>query len=136
MEEILAGNGINNAFKELNIASKQTYQMRTDPYFEVWELNNKDLRVMQDAIEWPEEFGWYRHARGSNMGIPFDFFTVKGEFMIGWSTEDGRDTYDSLMDYFYNGLSVGAPEDVCMLATDLAKANGKTMATLFKTYEG
>ena len=136
MAEILGGNGIQNAFKELGIESKMTYQMSKEPYYEIWELNRKDFKVLEEVYEWPEEWGWWRHAKGSNMGIPYEFFTVNGEFMIGWETVDGKDTYDSLMDYFYNGLNAGLESSICALSVDLARANGKTIATLFETYEG
>ena len=137
MAEILAGNGIGNAFKDLGVNATMTYKMNHEPNYEVWELNKKDIRALEDAPEWNDEWGWWRYAaKGSNMGIPYEFFTVRGEFMIGWATTDGRNTYESLMDYFYNGLSIGLEEHICMLAVDLAKANGKTMATLFETYEG
>lgn len=56
--------------------------------------------------------------------------------MIGWATRDGNDTYDSLIDYFHKGMSVGMESNICALAVDLARVNGKTMAGLFATYEG
>ena len=88
------------------------------------------------AFEWKDEWGSWLYSTRSNMGAPYSFFTVKGEFMIGWDTTDGRDTYDTLMDYFYNGLGVGLEEYICMYAADLAKANGKTLSGLFEIYEG
>ena len=136
MAEILGGNGLHNAFKELGVKAKMSYQMTKEPYYEIWELNKKDLKILEETYEWPDEWGWWRSAKGSNMGIPYEFFTVNGEFMIGWETRDGNDTYDTLMDYFHKGLSVGMESNICALSVDLARANGKTMATLFETYEG
>lgn len=136
MAEILAGNGIENAFNDLGIEATMTYKSKNEPYYEIWELNRKDLKVLEETIEWPDEYGWYRYAKGSNMGVPYEFFTVNNEFMIGWETRNGNDTYDTLMDYFHLGLSVGMESNICALAVDLARANGKTLATLFETYEG
>ena len=56
--------------------------------------------------------------------------------MIGWETPDGKDTYDSLMDYFYNGLNIYAESDIISLSVDLARVNGKTVGKLFETFEG
>lgn len=136
MAEILAGGGIYKAFKELDIDAKRTYKSTHKPYYEVWEINKKSLRVLEETYEWPDEWGWWRFAKGSNQGTPADFFTVNGQPMIGWETRDGKDTYDTLMDYFHQGMSVGMESNICALAIDLGRVNGKTMAQVFATYEG
>lgn len=136
MAEILAGNGIRNAFHALNVDAQQTYKMSHEPYYEIWDINKKNLKVLEDAEEWPDTFGYWRFAKGSNMGTPASFFTVNGQFMIGWETLDGNDTYNTLMDYFHKGLSVSMESNIIALAVDLGRANGKTVAQLFKTYEG
>lgn len=136
MAEILAWGGIQNAFNDLGIEASMTYQSNHEPYYEVWDINKKDIRTLENVSEWDDEWGSWLYSARSNMGVPYSFFTVRGEFMIGWDTIDGRDTYESLMDYFYNGLGVGLDEYICMYAVDLAKANGKTMSGVFETYEG
>lgn len=136
MAEILAGNGIHRAFKELGIEAKRTYKSAHEPYYEVWEIDKKDMRTLEETYEWPDEWGWWRYAKGSNMGSAVEFFTINGQFMIGWETLDGKDTYDSLLDYFHEGLSIGKESNIIALAVDLGRANGKTVGQLFKTYEG
>lgn len=136
MAEIFGGNGLHRAFNALNIEAKRTYKSSHEPYYEVWELNKKDIKTLEETMEWLDEWGWWRSAKGSNMGTPVDFFTVNGQFMIGWETEDGNDTYDSLIDYFHNGLGVGMESNICALAVDLGRANGMTMSRLFQTFEG
>ena len=134
--EILAGNGIQNAFKEFGIKAKRTYKGTKEPYYEIWEVDKKGLRMLEDAPEWPDSWGWYRHAKGSNMGTACDFFTVNGQFMIGWEAQDGNDTYDTLLDYFHKGLSVGMESNICALAVDLARVNSVSLGRLFQMYEG
>lgn len=134
--EILAGGGIHKAFKTLGIDAKRTYKSAHEPYYQVWEVDKKGFRALEEAEEWPDEWGWWRSAKGSNQGTPVDFFTVNGQFMIGWATRDGKDTYDSLLDYFHQGMSVGMESNICALAIDLGRANGKTMSGIFSTYEG
>lgn len=136
MSEIFGGGGLENAFEALNIQAKRTYRSSHEPYYEVWELNKKDLRILEEVMEWDDSWGWWRSAKGSNMGTAADFFTVNGQFMIGWETLDGNDTYDSLIDYFHKGLSVGMESNICALAIDLARANGLSLGRLFQTYNG
>ena len=136
MAEVLTWGGIQNAFNDLGIEATMTYKSNHEPYYEIWDLNKKDIKTLEEVHEWKDEWGSWLYSTRSNMGVPYSFFTVKGEFMIGWDTTDGRDTYDTLMDYFYNGLGVGLEEYICMYAADLAKANGKTLSGLFEIYEG
>lgn len=134
--EIFAGGGIHRAFKQLGIDAKRTYKSSHEPHYEVWEIDKKDLRVLEETDEWEETWGWFRASKRSNMGTAASFLTINGQFMIGWDTVDGNDTYDSLMDYFRDGLNVYGESEMCMLAVDLGRANGKTMAQVFATYEG
>lgn len=136
MAEILTGGGINKAFKTLGIKAKRTYKSSYEPSYEIWELNKNDLKTLDEAPEWPKEFGWYKYAKGSNMGTAADFFTVNGQFMIGWETRDGKDTYNTLMDYFGEGLGVYNESIICAYAVDLARVNGVSVGKLFQTYEG
>lgn len=135
--EILAGNGIQNAFAELGINATMTYRSSHEPYYEIWEVNKKDLRTLEEVSEWDDNnWGWWRAAKGSNMGTAANFLTINGQFMIGWEADSGNDTYDSLLDYFYNGIGVGMESNIIALAVDLARANGMSVARLFQTFEG
>jgi hypothetical protein len=134
--EILAGNGIHTALRALGIKAKMTYKGSKEPYYEIWELDKRDLKILEETPEWPDEWGWWRSAKGSNMGTAANFFTVNGQFMIGWETDGEHDTYDSLLDYFCYGIGASMESNVCALAVDLARVNGMTMSRLFQTYEG
>lgn len=166
MAEILAGNGIHKAFKTLGIEAKRTYKSAHEPYYEVWELDKKDIKVLEEAFEWPDEWGFWRFAKGSNMGTACALFTVNGKELIAWDGDQRDDVYsdwelepmeeraayhysfseyedammprkyDSLLEYFSNEIGAGMATNVCALAVDLARANGKTMAKLFEIYEG
>lgn len=166
MAEIIGGDGLHNAFKELNIDAKMTYQSKHDPYYEVWELNKKDIKLMEEALEWPDEWGWWRFAKGSNMGTAYSLFTVNGHELIAWDgfrRDDLHDdwanesfeekaaynhsfsqyeeammpkVYDTLLSYMCDEIGASMPSNVCALAVDLARANGKTMGELFEIYEG
>ena len=136
MAEIFGGGGLENAFRELGIDAKMTYKGSREPYYEVWELNKKDLRVLEEVLEWPDEWGFFRFSKGSNMGSAAEFLNINGQFMIGWGTLDNKDTYDSLMDYFHNGLNIYAESDIISISVDLARVNGKTVGKLFEIFEG
>lgn len=164
--EILGGNGLHRAFKELGIKAIRTYKRSEKPRYEIWELSKDDLKKLEYAEEWKDEWGWWRYAKGSNMGTPFDFFTVNGNELIAWEgskREDLRDdwadepdeekaayhysfkeyeeaqyphNYDNLLTYMTEELGASVERNVCALAVDLARANGLTMADLFRIYEG
>lgn len=134
--EILATNGIKSAFKELNIAATRAYKDAEKSHFEVWEIEKSDLNKLENAIEWHKGWGWYAYSKGSNLGSACDFFTINGQFMIGWSTSDGKDTYDTLLDYFYDGLKIYDKDDIVRAITGLMRTNGMTMTKLLKTYQG
>lgn len=167
--EILGGDGIEFAFEKLGIDAKKTYETPTDPYaewvhYEVYEISKQDLRKLEYMEEWCDDWGWWRYAKGSNMGTACDFFTVNGKELIAWEglRRDGlRDdwdeepdeekaayhysfkeyeadvmphTYDNLLEYMCDELGASTEKNVCALAVDLAKANGMSMAKLFQTY--
>lgn len=164
--EILGGNGLHRAFKELGIKATRTYRRNEKPHYEVWELSKDDLKKLEYTVEWKDEWGWWRFAKGSNMGTPFDFFKVNGKELIAWDgpkREDLRDDwadepdeekaayhysfkeyentqypheYDNLLTYMGEELGASVERNVCALAVDLARANGMTMAKLFEIYEG
>ena len=134
--EILATNGIKSAFKELGISAARAYKATEEPHFEVWEIEKSDLAKLENATEWPKGWGWYAYSKGCNLGSACDFFTVNGQFMIGWSTSGKNDTYNTLIDYLHDGLKIFDRNDVCAAIVGLMRANGMTMAKLLKTYQG
>ena len=166
MAEILGGGGLHKAFKELGIKATRTYKRSEKPRYEVWELSKDDLRKLEYTAEWKDEWGWWRFAKGSNMGTPFEIFTVNGKEIIAWGGAKREDlildwadesneekaayhysfkeyeetlcphVYDNLLTYMGEELGASVERNVCALAVDLARANGMTMAQLFKTYEG
>ena len=164
--EILAGDNIQKAFKELGIKATRTYKSTDEPFYDVWEIEKKDLHLLEETMEWPDDWGWWRFSKGSNMGTACDIFEVNGQELIAWSgrrrehliddwageLEDEKAAYhysfkeyekdlmpykyDNLMDYFCNEIGASTEKNVCALAVDLARANGMSMSKLFKTYEG
>lgn len=166
MAEILGGNGLHKAFKELDIKATRTYKRSEKPRYEVWELSKEDLKTLECTYEWPDEWGWWRYAKGSNMGTPFDIFIVNGKELIAWGGARREDLilewadepaeekaaynysfkeyektvcpyeYENLLTYMAEELGASVERNVCALAVDLARANGMTMAKLFETYEG
>ena len=163
--EILAGDSIEKAFKELNIPMTVTY---SGEQYKVCEIEKSDLKIILDISEseWKPDWGWWRFAKGSNMGTPYEIFIVNGQMLIGWTSfrrENLRDEwenennaekaayhysfreyeddvmpreYKNLSEYLAEELGASQPKNVCALAVDLAKANGMSMAKLFEVFEG
>jgi hypothetical protein len=99
MVEILAGDGIENAFKDLGINARNTYKrampaddgMYHGEAYEVWELSSEDYERLcnisdddEDDENWKEEWGWWRSAEGSNMGDVEDEFIINGQKIMAW----------------------------------------------------
>ena len=98
MAEIFGGGGLQNAFDTLGIDAKMTYKGSREPYYEVWELSKRDLKVLEEVEEWPDEWGFFRWAKGSNMGTACSIFTVNGHELIAWEgfrREDLRDEWEN-----------------------------------------
>ncbi len=166
MAEIFGGGGLHRAFKALGIDAKRTYKSAHEPYYEVWELDKKYIRTLEEVTEWQSNWGFWRFAKGSNMGTACSFFTVNGKELIAWdgpardelldrwSDEPHEEkleynylfkeyeefwkphTYSTLLEYMSNELGASMESNVCALAVDLARANGMSMAKLFETFEG
>lgn len=164
--EILGGGGLHKAFKELGIKAARTYKRSEKPHYEVWELSKEDLKTLEYTYEWPDEWGWWRFAKGSNMGTPFDLFQVNGKELIAWGGARREDLildwaaepneekaaynysfkeyektlcpyeYETLLTYIAEELGASVERNICALAVDLARANGLSMAKLFEIYEG
>jgi hypothetical protein len=170
MVEIIGGDGVEFTFQEFKIKAQKVYetdaQLYQDrPHYEVYEIDKSNLKLLE-TISWADDFGWYRYAKGSNMGTPYSFFTVNGSDLIAWDGAE-RDKvrewwndepieekeayhysfkeyennvkpreYSCLTEYMREELGASTESNVCALSVDLAKANGMTMAKLFDIYEG
>jgi hypothetical protein len=168
--EIL-GDKMHKVFKELGIDYKKTYSKRCnpkksyDPHYEVYEISHNDMKRLSEVFEMPNG-SWWRWCKGSNLGTPFDFFTINGKDLIAWGgpqrdrlMDDWMDEsneekaayhysfkeyeeaqyphkYDTLTEYMCDEIGASTEKNVCALAVDLARANGFTMARLFELYEG
>ena len=116
--------------------------------------------------DWKNDYGWYRYATGSVMWDTDAIFTVNNHEMVAWKGGRRLDLYDSwrdepeeekaafyhsfqeyermympykftcLTEYLCTEMGASTATNVCALSVDLAKANGITLAELFKTYEG
>lgn len=133
--EILAGDSIEKAFKELNIPMTVTY---SGEQYKVCEIEKSDFKTIADMPEdeWKPNWGWWRFTKGSNMGTPYNFIKINGRDIICWEG-DGHcsDEYNTLLDYMSEAIGVSQPKNVCALAVDLARANGMSMSELFKIYQ-
>lgn len=133
--EILAKRGIKNTLDELSIESERVYQRTEKPYYEVWLIDKKDLKLLEEE-RYNSDCAWFGSASGCNLGTPFEFLDINGQFIIGWSSKNGETKYDTLLDYLKDGLDIVESDNVCATVTSLAKANGMTLEKLFKLCQG
>lgn len=139
--EILAGYGIEKALKHFGIKAKRTYKRKYQkPYdieYEVWELTHEELRLLNSAIQWPDEWGFWCHDVGSNLGVVTTEVTINGQPIKAWCWFNyGVDSFADLLEYYEMELGASTEKNVCALSVDLAKQNNITMAELFEKYYG
>jgi hypothetical protein len=156
MKEILGGE-LDQAFIDLNINAKKTYQAKDDTtdFGQVWELSDKDYEKICNIKEkdWKDNWGWWRGAEGSNMGSVSYRYNINHHYIIAWDgyhrEENERENkklplgdrwiderkYDSLLSYFCDEIGASNGKNVCALAIDLAEQNNMTMSELFNKFQ-
>lgn len=90
--EILAGGNFAQAVYQLKLMSAMCtyhYHPPKDNYreeYQVWLLSDEDFQNLcaVDEAEWQEDWGWWRHALGSNMGGVDHEYIINGEKIRAW----------------------------------------------------
>ena len=136
MAEILGGNGLYQAFKELGIKATRNYRRSEKPYYEVWELSKEDVKKLEYDTEWKDEWGWFCYSNGEHRGTAYDFLTINGVGVIAWQEDSKNDTFDCLTDYFKDCLGVTDRNEMCAYSVYLAKTNGWSLSDMWKKLEG
>lgn len=136
MAEIMGGNGLHKAFKELGIKATRTYKRSEKPFYEVWELSKEDAKKLEYTFDWKDEWGWFCHSNGEHRGTAYDFLTINGVGVIAWKEGCKTDTFDCLLDYFKECLGVTDRETICAYSVYLAKTNGWSLSETWKKLEG
>jgi hypothetical protein len=155
MVEILGGN-LEKVLRELNIVAVKTYEGIThlDNRTQVWELDNEDFeklcKVPDD--EWKDDYGWFRHAEGSNMGVVNRRYNINNHYIIAWDGAGREDheeenkklpvddryieprKYFDLFEYFCEEIGASTGKNVTALAIDLAKQNNMKLSELLIKY--
>lgn len=145
MREILGGE-LDQAFVDLGINAKKTYQATSDTtdFGQVWELSDEDYNKICDITEddWDDNWGWWRGAEGSNMGGINHRYNINHHYILAWdgTSREKYDwmerKYDNLLQYFCEEIGASTERNVCALATDLAQQNNMTMGELFNKFQG
>ena len=137
--EFMTNSEFSNVVEHYKFNAKQLYKSPTDPYndhpyYESWETEKSDLRVVEEACMVEDVLFCY--SKGASRGTPFEALIINGQFVIGWTAVNGKDTFNCLTDYFTEGLEVTDPYEVCACATTMAKANGLSLSQLWNKLEG
>ena len=162
--EIVGGEGIETALKELGIDANRTY---CDDRYEIWELSKKDFDEKLDNIpdsEWKDTWGWWRWTIGSNLedeprceitinnsrliayysmyGLE-DYIEEEREFRDDEELTDDQLTeeflskrYSSLTDYMQSMWGATTESNVAAIAISLARLNKMSLGQLFTEYQG
>lgn len=90
--EILAGGEFANAVKSLGLTSAVcAYHYQPQPThwreeYQVWLLSKEDFDNICaiDNDDWKDDWGWWRHAYGSNLGAVDCAYVINGEKLMAW----------------------------------------------------
>ena len=137
--EILTNGEFDDIVQATNTYARCVYKCPEDvyldhPYYEIWEVEKTDLQELETACMFEDVLFCY--SNGANRGTPYECLTINGEFAIGWTAVDNKEKFDCLTDYFTEGLEIKDSYDIGACAVTMAKANGWTLAQLWKKLEG
>lgn len=137
--EVMTNGEFNGLADHYKFDAKQLYKSPIDPYndlpyYEIWEIDKSDLRAIEEACM--AEDVLFCYSKGANKGTPFEPLTINGQFVIGWTAINNKDTFNCLTDYFTDGLGITDPYEICACATTIAKTNGWSLSGLWKKLEG
>lgn len=137
--EFITNSEFSNVVEHYKFNAKQLYKSPTDPYndrpyYEIWETEKSDLRVVEEACMVEDVLFCY--SKGANRGTAFEPLTINGQFVIGWTATNNKDTFNCLTDYLANGLEVTDPYEVCACVTTMARTNGWSLAQMWSKLEG
>lgn len=137
--EIMTNCKFNDLVEHYKFDAKQLYKSPIDPYndrsyYEIWEIEKSDVRAVEEACM--AENVLFCYSKGANRGTPFEPLTIHGEFVIGWTTVNNKDTFNCLTDYFIDGLGITDSYEICACATTMAKANGWSLSDMWRKLEG
>lgn len=129
LEGVIALIGYENTIK--NYGKIEVIQLKDEDFDKIKDMSEEKF------IQLAGEDAWWRHAEGSNLGVPYGKFIINHHRVRGWESRNeygrykARCNYDSLLDYFCNHIGASQPRNICALATDMAKYNNMTMSELF-----
>ena len=137
--EIMTNGEFKELIKHYKFDAKRIYKTPADiyndhPYFEIWEVEKSDVKNIANVCMIEEV--WMCYSKGVGGSTPFEFLTINGQFVIGWTAKSNKDTFNCLTDYFKDGLGITNASDMCAYAVTLAKTNGWTLAKTWKLLEG
>lgn len=134
--EIMTSCSFKDLVKRMEFEAKQLYKCQKDDdiYYEIWEIEKADIKTIENTCIL--EGILFCYSKGANRGTPFEPLTIHGEFVIGWTAINNKDTFNCLTDYFTDGLGITDPYEICACATTMAKANGWSLSDMWRKLEG
>lgn len=140
--EIIGGDGLEFAFKDLNMSAKCTYKSKQLPFCaEVWEVsvdNFKTLCNIPDK-EWKDVWGWWRQGHCVYHGNIYNDYNVNGKTMYGYEPAECEDyestSYNDFYKYLLDVHHVSTFYNFCYFAISLADDNGMKVSEFLKEYQ-
>lgn len=158
MKEVCAGDGFENAVKDLGLKATRTF---AGDAYEVWELDDDSFARLEDTSDddWNDDWGWVCWADGCNLEDHelFSLFKV-GKYKIRawfsearlndyidlWSEDDDEEDsaelrkeffsqrFSGLCDYCSRMWGASMERNVTAITAGLAKLNNMTLSELWQ----
>lgn len=137
--EIMTDGNFKNFVKRNNIEANRIYKThdgskKSNLYFEIWEIEKSDVKNIEMSCMMEDV--WMCYSKGVGGATPFEFLTIHGQFVIGWTAINNKDTFDCMTDYFKEGLGITDVNEMCAHSVTLAKTNGWTLNKTWRMLEG
>lgn len=135
MIEVFAGEGFQNAVKELKLDALQTY---SSELYEVWVMtqDSYDLLLAIRDDKWKDSWGLWRTTEGTCLS-DVRRFKINGRVVMGYKFfGHQRWNYKTLKDYLYDEVGATTETNVCAVTTGMAKMNHMSLSQIWGSLQG
>lgn len=135
MIEVFAGEGFQNAVKELKLDALQTY---SSELYEVWVMtqDSYDLLLAIRDDKWKDSWGWWRTADFTWVSETRRF-VINGRIVMGFKVAGYQKwKYSTLLEYLQCEVGATTETSVCAVTTGMAKMNHMSLSQLWGSLQG
>lgn len=138
MREIIAGEGIEQAFLEIGVNALMTYRNQNSD-LAVWSVDDESFKKLAryPSEKWKKQWGWWRTSSLSPQMHDIKMIIINDNWISAWVKDTSDDEeYNSLSDYLDQMWGITEITVFTKLVVDLAVINNMSVAALMSKYQG